>query len=68
MARHLTKQEILTIPQMVRDGKSNPQIAATLKTSVPTISRWLAKLKKAGHEWPHRKGGSRKIELSAEQK
>ena len=58
----LTKENILQIPEMKKQGATNGQIAKHFGVHVQTIVLWIKKLRQAGHE-VEKKIGRPKIQL-----
>ena len=62
----LTKEQILTLPQLRKDGMTNQEIGDSLNVSLWTISYWFRRLRKSGHKVPKptQRGGIKKIDLT----
>ncbi len=58
----LSKKQIVSIVEMRKKNMSNQDIAAKLNVNMSTVSRWMRRLREAGHDVPKLTGG-RKIEL-----
>lgn len=48
----LTKQQILKIPKLKEQGKTNAEIAELFGVGLRTIYYWVEKLREAGHTVP----------------
>jgi len=59
----LTREKILQIPKMRKEGLTNSEIAEKLGTSEPSVIRWVKRLRESGHNVPPRTGGTKRIEL-----
>jgi transposase len=59
--KNLTKDEILSIPELKTQGKTNKDIAHTLGVSLRTIQNWAIRLRKKGHKTPYDKKGRKPI-------
>lgn len=63
----LTKEEVLSIPRMRGEGKTNAEIAEALGAKERTISYWVRRFKKLGQEMPRlRRTGPKGIILTPE--
>jgi len=59
----MTRKEVLKIKTMRNEGKTNDEIAKHFDCSPVTITRWVKKLREAGHEVKRFKRGRTKLEL-----
>lgn len=60
----LTKEQVLSIVTMRNEGKTEQEVAETLKVSRYTVSYWVKRLRSEGHEikrFP--RGGRKAMEL-----
>ena len=54
--QRLTKEQIVQIPQLAKQGLSNRQIGLMFGVTKVTIDQWIVKLKTAGYRLPYRSG------------
>ncbi len=59
----LTREKILKIPALRAKGLNNEDIAKELQTSVPSVIRWIKRLRESGHKVEKRTGGKPRINL-----
>lgn len=61
----MTKEEILRIPPLKREGKTDKEVADELGKSLRTVCYWIKRLREEGHDVPKIKPkGRKKIDLS----
>lgn len=60
----LTEEQVLKIPELVREGMSSTEIAKKYQCSGATIRRWMKNLRAAGHDVPVCRPGPRPIKLT----
>lgn len=64
MRNRLTKEEVLSIKEMRKKGRSNSEIADRLDVSPRAVAYWIKRLRDEGYEIPiMNKGGGRAIIL-----
>ena len=58
----LTKEQIVQIPTLAKQGISNRQIGLMFGVTKVTIDQWIVRLKEVGYRMPYR-AGAKKINL-----
>ena len=60
----MTRNQVLQIKKLKTEGKTNAEIGAIMNCHPGTISRWVMKLRNAGHTVPRVEPGREKIDLT----
>lgn len=54
--KHLTKQQVSELADMIKSGKTNAEVAQYFKISVATVNNHRTRMKRAGVVFPSKRG------------